>query len=523
MTKQMNMPLYLDLGSSGGISCISGDLLGKLDGALDCDILEKRKHTYKPYSITNCELRQVLSRYIEYKSSHIHVLVPEIFNLDILTYYLPIQMVLEFRNKFTIVFYETILESYQRVYEIAEPELPIHVATSITYWRCDIQGAPSGKLYGKTIAVKDDIMLAGVPMMNGSKILEGYIPDADATIVTRVLDAGGRILGKSVCLDHCFGGDSFNCATGPVPNPYDKTRDAGGSSTGSAVLVARGEVDMALGEDAAGSIRVPAAWCGIVAMKPTFGLVPYTGIVPFEITLDHAGPMTRTVYDCALLLEVLAGYDDVSGKRIGILQEGFQDADAEVKSHVLEAVEKLRPTGVIIENVSIPMHNDAWHIFLPIDIEGSYSCMIQGNEYGRSGYHPSTLQEALARGRAIRPFDLLTNVKMASIFGEYVQQNYQQKFYGKAQNIRGKLIAAYEAVFKDFDVIIMPTTRLRRSLGSFKNTAPFDATGHPALTINTGFSSDDLPIGMMIVGRMHEEKTVLQIARSYEKIRDSGE
>ena len=172
--------------------------------------------------------------------------------------------------------------------------------------RPTVKGAPAGKLAGKAVVLKDNVCLAGVPMMNGASTLEGYTPDIDATIVTRILDAGGTVVGKAHCEYFCFSGGSHTNAVGPVHNPHKHGYSAGGSSSGSAALLAAGEVDMAIGGDQGGSIRIPAAYCGVYGMKPTHGLVPYTGIMPIEITLDHAGPMTSNVSDNALLLEVLA-------------------------------------------------------------------------------------------------------------------------------------------------------------------------------------------------------------------------
>src|ERR1700678_1701150 len=224
------------------------------------------------------------------------------------------------------------------------------------YVKTTIKGAPSGKLAGKTIAIKDNVCVAGVPMMNGASTLEGYTPDLDATIITRILDAGGTILGKTHCEFFCFSGGSHTNATGPVHNPHKMGYSSGGSSSGSGVVVATGEADMAIGGDQGGSIRIPASFCGIYGMKGTHGLVPYTGVMPIEITIDHTGPMTRNVRDNALLLEVLAGSDGltqrqvapmvaaytqaleggVKGLRIGIVKEGFgfpvfeRDFDAKV-------------------------------------------------------------------------------------------------------------------------------------------------------------------------------------------------
>ena len=235
------------------------------------------------------------------------------------------------------------------------------------YVKTTVQGAPAGKLAGKTVALKDNIMLAGVPMMNGAATLEGYMPDIDATVVERVLDAGGTIVGKAHCEAFCLSGGSHTNATGAVHNPHKKGYSAGGSSSGSAVLVALGEVDMALGGDQGGSIRMPSSFCGAYGMKPTHGLVPYTGIMPIEIYIDHTGPITRNVSDNALLLEVLAGPDGydprqydvkvhpyasmldggVKGMRIGVVTEGFQQANAEadVNAKVRDAAARLATLG----------------------------------------------------------------------------------------------------------------------------------------------------------------------------------
>src|ERR1700675_4594641 len=224
------------------------------------------------------------------------------------------------------------------------------------YFKTTVKGAPSGKLAGKSIALKDNVSLAGVPMMNGASTLEGYVPTTDATIVTRILDAGGTILGKTHCEYFCFSGGSHTNATGPVHNPYKMGYSAGGSSSGSGVVVALGEAEMALGGDQGGSIRMPSSWCGIYGMKPTHGLVPYTGIMPIEIFVDHTGPMTRTVKDNAVMLEVLAGPDGydprqyaprvqkyaqeleggAKGMKIAMVKEGFgrPESESEVDAKV---------------------------------------------------------------------------------------------------------------------------------------------------------------------------------------------
>ncbi|RJQ84682.1 amidase family protein [Amycolatopsis panacis] len=212
------------------------------------------------------------------------------------------------------------------------------------YVTTDITGDSGGPLEGRRVAVKDNIAVAGVPMMNGSETVRGFVPAEDATVVARLLDAGATIAGKSVCEDLCFSGGSHTAKNGPVRNPWDERRSSGGSSSGSAALVASGAVDLALGGDQGGSIRIPAAFCGVVGHKPTFGLVPYTGAFPIEQSIDHLGPITPTVADAAAMLTVLAGPDskdprqpsDVhrvdyaaelkkleGGLRIGVVAEGF--------------------------------------------------------------------------------------------------------------------------------------------------------------------------------------------------------
>src|SRR4029453_5652380 len=211
-----------------------------------------------------------------------------------------------------------------------------------------------------------------------SATLEGYVPDVDATIVERILDAGGTIVGKAHCEYFCLSGGSPTCGAGPVHNPYKMGHSAGGSSSGSAVLVALGEVDMAIGGDQGGSIRMPSSFCGTYGMKPTHGLVPYTGIMPIEIYVDHTGPITANVADNALLLEVLAGPDGydprqysvqthrygdpaelgAKGMKIALVKEGFElvNAEADVNAKVRAAANRFEQLGAEVTEVSIPMH-----------------------------------------------------------------------------------------------------------------------------------------------------------------------
>src|SRR5258706_167806 len=274
------------------------------------------------------------------------------------------------------------------------------------YVRTSIKGGSAGPLKGKKVAVKDNVMVAGVPMMNGNSVLEGYVPDIDATVVALLLDAGAEIIGKTHCESYCISGDSRTGAKGAVHNPYKMGYSAGGSSSGSGVTVSLGEADIALGGDQGGSIRMPASLCGIYGMKPTHGLVPYTGIMPIEIYVDHTGPMTASVADNALLLEVIAGADGydprqyapkvhpytemleggVRGMKIAVVKEGFGQPKSEpdVDEKVRAAAARLAKHGATVAEVSIPWHLLAGAVFLPIVTEGLTQTMMFGDGYGVS-------------------------------------------------------------------------------------------------------------------------------------------
>ena len=423
------------------------------------------------------------------------------------------------------------------------------------YVKTTVKGAQTGKLAGKTIVLKDNVCLAGVPMMNGASTLEGYVPDVDATIVTRMLDAGGTIVGKAHCEYFCFSGGSHTCAAGPVHNPRKPGYSAGGSSSGSAALVAAGEVDMAIGGDQGGSIRIPASYCGIYGMKPTHGLVPYTGIMPIELTLDHAGPMTATVADNALLLEVLAGADGldprqyaprtapytealgrgVDGLRIGVVKEGFghHNSEKDVDASVRSAAAVFGKLGAKVGEVSVPMHAMGPAIWSPIALEGATELMMKGNGFGTNwrGLYVTSLIDAHSAWRH-RADELSDTLKLSMLLGHYFVKHHRGHFYAKAQNLSRKLRDAYDAALADFDVLVMPTLPLKatplppadaprevsiqRAFEMISNTAPFDATGHPAMSVPCG-QSDGLPIGLMLIGKHWEESTIYRAAHAFEQ------
>ena len=194
-------------------------------------------------------------------------------------------------------------------------------------WKCSVHGAAEGPLTGRTVGVKDNVCVAGVPMLNGSPIMEGYVPREDATVVTRLLDAGAHIVGKTAVPAFCFDGGGLTGYPDPQPtNPHDPAYLCGASSNGSAAVLVTGEAELALGGDQGGSIRLPSSWSGCCGHKPTHGLVPYTGILPIELTLDHIGPMAMTVADCAVMLEAIAGPDGLDPRQIDVVTQPYSQS-----------------------------------------------------------------------------------------------------------------------------------------------------------------------------------------------------
>ena len=373
--------------------------------------------------------------------------------------------------------------SYDRVDALVEPTLPVKYPRgpgyrpladedphNAWYWKTDLKGAKSGPLAGKRVAIKDNICVAGVPMMNGCRVLEGYTPEVDATVVTRILDAGGLIVGKAACEDLCFSGASHTCATGPIRNPHKPTHSAGGSSGGSAAVLAAGEADMALGGDQGGSVRIPSSWCGVYGLKPTHGLVPYTGILPIELTIDHCGPMANSVADVAQLLSAIAGPDGLDprqidtqtqdymaglgkgakGLKVAVLKEGFgrPESEAVTDQKVHAALKRLGKAGASVSEVSVPWHLDAYHVWAVIIVDGAANLMIKGNGFGTSwyGHYVTSLMDAYARGWRSRPNDMSETVKLTLFMGEYAHRYYHGRHYAKAQNLKRALRQAYDPV-----------------------------------------------------------------------------
>ncbi len=424
--------------------------------------------------------------------------------------------------------------------------------------KTEVRGAPRGPLHGRTVALKDNVCLAGVPMMNGASTLRGYTPDVDATIVTRLLDAGATIVGKAHCEYFCLSGGSHTNATGPVENPHRRGYSAGGSSSGSGALVGGGHVDMAIGGDQGGSIRIPASYCGCYGMKPTHGLVPYTGVMPIEATIDHTGPMTQNVLDNAVMLQAIAGADGLDprqyhprvddyaaaagrgagGLRIAVVKEGFahRASEPDVDAKVRAGAEIFKRLGATVDEVSIPAHLRGPAIWTPIALEGLTSQMMHGNGMGTGweGMYTTSLLDFHANWRS-RADELSDTLKISMFIGQYYLKHHRGHYYAKAQNLARQLREEYDRVLGAFDLLLMPTLPMKatplpprdaplalycqRAFEMLPNTSPFDVTGHPAMSLPCGMS-DGLPVGMMLVGGAWREATIYRAAAAFEQAGD---
>ena len=423
------------------------------------------------------------------------------------------------------------------------------------YVKTGLQGKDEGPLAGRTVAIKDNIFVAQVPMMNGSSLLEGFMPEFDATVVTRLLDAGASITGKAVCEFLCVSGASVTASSGVVRNPHNPAYSAGGSSSGSAALVANGDVDLALGCDQAGSVRIPSSFCGVYGMKASFGLLPYTGIMGMEAMLDHVGPMTANLRDNALMLEVLAGYDgmdsrqrqlrvhsytealgeDVQGMKIAVVKEGFGHplSEPDVDQCVLAAADRLAGLGAEVSEVSIPMHPDGVSLWGAIISDGLWETLRNnGLSVNTNGFSSPTLAQYLS-GWQQKLAQFPVNLHMVLLLGNYLQR-YAGKYYAQAKNHLPRLVQSYDRVLQEHDLLLLPTTLMQArrnpatgaagaddeiiyvALNTVLNTCQFDITGHPALSVPCGMRNG-LPVGMMLVGKHFDEPAIYRAAYGFEQ------
>ena len=387
-----------------------------------------------------------------------------------------------------------------------------------------LAGGYLGPLHGVPISLKDLFWTQGVRTTAGSKILADFVPNEDAHSVARLKAAGAVIVGKTNLHEFAFGVTTINPHYGTTRNPWDAERIAGGSSGGSAAAVAAGLCTAALGTDTGGSIRIPAALCGIVGLKPTYGRVSRHGVVPLAWTMDHVGPMTRSVRDAALMLNVVAGHDPrdpastdapapdftagldagVKGLRLGVPQHFyFDDLDAEVEGCVRAAIDVLGRLGGKIEEVALPRL-----------------------EYAPAVYWPISISEAAAYHR-----DWLIN--RPQDYGDDVRERMEPGLlapavrYLQAQRARRLIADDFRHALREVDVLLVPTTpvpaprldeagtpEVRSSL--LRLTSPANLAGLPALSVPCGFTGAGLPVGLQIIGRAFDEATVLRVGHAYE-------
>lgn len=404
-------------------------------------------------------------------------------------------------------------------------------------------------LAGIPVAVKDNICTRGWLTTCGSRMLEGYRPPYDATVVTRLREAGAIVVGKANCDEFAMGSSTENSAFGPTRNPWDPTRVPGGTSGGSAAAVAAGEVPLAFGSDTGGSIRQPAAFCGVVGLKPTYGRVSRFGLVAFASSLDQIGPLARSVRDAALLLQVVAGRDpadstsaDVAvppypdmltgglrGMRLGIVREFLGDGiDPGVASAVREAVGIYRDLGAVCEEVSLPSAPyalPAYYLIAPAEASSNLA-RYAGVHYGYRTPDAVDLYTMYARTRR-EGFG--AEVKRRIMLGTYaLSAGYYDAFYLRAQRVRTLIRRDFEAAFARFDALIGPVTptpafRLGEKIDdplqmylSDVYTVPVNLAGIPGVSIPCGFSGG-LPVGLQIIGRPFDEGTVLNVAFAFEQ------
>jgi aspartyl-tRNA(Asn)/glutamyl-tRNA(Gln) amidotransferase subunit A len=405
-------------------------------------------------------------------------------------------------------------------------------------------------LAGVPIAVKDVMVMKGVRATAGSKILDNFISPFDCTAVNRLEDAGAIVLGKTNCDEFAMGSSNENSGYWPVKNPRDTTRVPGGSSGGSAAAVAANFAVAALGSDTGGSIRQPAAYCGVVGLLPTYGRVSRYGLIAFASSLDHIGPITKNVNDAAILLRYIAGRDEmdstsaavpvpnyeeeigkpVRGLRIGIPKEYFGEGlDPEIRASVEAAIQKLaNDCGCEIVEISLP-HTDwaipCYYIIAPAEASANLA-RFDGVRYGHRAADVKTLSEMYRR---TRDEGFGAEVKRRIMLGTYaLSAGYYDAYYRKAQQVRTLLTRDFEQAFQKVDAIVCPTTPTMAFRIGEKSDDPVamylndiytvtaDLVGIPGISVPCGNSKEGLPIGLQILGKHFDEGTVLRVAHAYE-------
>ncbi|MFB6093141.1 MAG: amidase [Haloquadratum sp.] len=416
-----------------------------------------------------------------------------------------------------------------------------------------------GPLSATSVGLKDSIALAGVELTLGSSVMEGFVPEIDATVVHRLRDAGAEIAGKLNMESFAFSGTGGLSDYGPVTNPRSEDHLAGGSSSGSAVAPVVGDCDVALGTDQAGSVRIPSSWCGLVGIKPTYGLVPYTGVVPLERSLDHVGPMATSVEAVARTLEVLAGEDvadgirlddrqptgvaaddyvaatgeDPAGLSVAFLQEGFgwEFSEPAVDEAVRATEDAFESRGVDVDRVSVPRHRQSIAIWGAIATQGGARLLAEGSVgTNHEGWSWPQLARVMDSFRDARARDLPPTVKRTLLAAAYLDEEYGIEPYAKARSLAMAAEREFDAVLDDYDAIALPTTvvrafehvpdidrvdALQREVATIANTSMFNVTGHPAISVPCG-RPDGRPVGLMLVGSHFDEPTLFRLASGVE-------
>jgi aspartyl-tRNA(Asn)/glutamyl-tRNA(Gln) amidotransferase subunit A len=413
----------------------------------------------------------------------------------------------------------------------------------------DLDRWRTAPLAGVPVALKDNLCTLGVRTTASSRILENFVPPYSATVVERLETAGAVIVGKTNCDEFAMGSSNENSAFGPARNPWALDRIPGGSSGGSAAAVAAGIAPLALGSDTGGSIRQPAALCGVVGLKPTYGRVSRYGLIAFGSSLDQIGPMTRTAYDAALALSVLAGPDpadatsapepvpdytaaltgDVRDIRIGVPRRLLeQGVDAEVSRALDAALETLRARGATLVDVELPHAQYAIPVYYLVATAEASSNLARydGVRYGFRASAPD-LRTMYARTRA-QGFG--PEVKRRIMLGTYVlSAGYYDAYYLKAQQVRTLILRDYDQAFERVDVVAMPTSptpafpigeRVSDPLQMYLAdifTVSANLAGLPAVSVPCGLTANRLPVGLQLTGRRFDEATLLRIADAYER------
>jgi aspartyl-tRNA(Asn)/glutamyl-tRNA(Gln) amidotransferase subunit A len=416
--------------------------------------------------------------------------------------------------------------------------------------RMAAEGKTLPPLGGVPVGVKDVMATRGVRTTAGSKILANYIPPYDSTAVARLEAAGAVILGKLNCDEFAMGSSNENSGFHPVRNPRDLTRVPGGSSGGSAAAVAADMAVVTLGSDTGGSIRQPASFCGVVGLMPTYGRVSRYGLIAFASSLDHIGPLAKTVKDAATVLRTIAGHDpmdstsadipvpdyvaeldrSVRGLKLGLAKEYFSDGlDDEVRQSVEQAIDKLRGLGCEIVPVSLPHTPYAIPTYYVVATAEASSNLARfdGVRYGHRATGAKSLSEMYRR---TREEGFGTEVKRRIMLGTYaLSAGYYEAYYLKAQKVRTLLVRDFEEAFGKVDAIVTPTCpTVAFKLGEKSNdplamyladiyTVTADLAGIPGISIPCGESEEKLPIGLQILGKHFDEGTILRIAHAYEQ------